>query len=132
LNNSLSTNTNLLLPIHEVNNPIVEKLKLLFACLDNSLPNIIELIKLIQTTDPRNTGKGEFFTVTFTKRTDGTIRTMNARLGVRKYLKGGELPYDAAEKELLPVFDVPKNAYRMIDLRSIISAKLGGQEYIVQ
>lgn len=49
-NNSLSTNTNLLLPIHEVNNPIVEKLKLLFACLDNSLPNIIELIKLIQYT----------------------------------------------------------------------------------
>ena len=91
-----------------------------------------DLIKLIKATDPRNTGNGEFFTVTFTKRTDGTIRTMNARLGVRKYLKGGELPYDAAAKELLPVFDVAKKAYRMIDLRSIISAKLGGQEYIVK
>jgi hypothetical protein len=91
-----------------------------------------DLIDKIKATDPRNTGKGEFFTVTFVKRTDGTTRTMNARLGVRKYLRGGELPYDAAEKELLPVFDVPKNAYRMIDLRSIISAKLGGQEYIVK
>jgi len=91
-----------------------------------------ELIDKIKATDPRNTGKGEFFTVTFVKRTDGTTRTMNARLGVRKYLRGGELPYDAAAKELLPVFDVAKSAYRMIDLRSIISAKLGGQEYIVK
>jgi hypothetical protein len=91
-----------------------------------------DLIDKIKATDPRNTGKGEFFTVTFVKRTDGTTRTMNARLGVRKYLRGGELSYDAAEKELLPVFDVPKSAYRMIDLRSIISAKVGGQEYIVK
>lgn len=91
-----------------------------------------ELIDKIKATDPRNTGKGEFFTVTFVKRTDGSTRTMNARLGVRRYLKGGELPYDAAAKELLPVFDVQKGDYRMIDLRSIISAKVGGQEYIVK
>lgn len=91
-----------------------------------------ELIDKIKATDPRNTGKGEFFTVTFVKRTDGSTRTMNARLGVRRYLKGGDLPYDAASRELLPVFDVQKGDYRMIDLRSIISAKVGGQEYIVK
>jgi hypothetical protein len=91
-----------------------------------------ELIDKIKATDPRNSGRGEFFTVTFVKRTDGTTRTMNARLGVRRYLKGGDLPYDAAAKELLPVFDAQKGNYRMIDLRSIISAKLGGQEYIVK
>ena len=91
-----------------------------------------QLIDKIKATDPRNTGRGEFFTVTFVKRTDGTTRTMNARLGVRRYLKGGDLPYDAAAKELLPVFDVQKGDYRMIDLRSIISAKVGGQEYIAK
>ena len=91
-----------------------------------------ELIKLIKATDPRNTGKGEFFTVTFVKRTDGTTRTLNGRLGVRRYLKGGDLPYDAAERELLPVFDTKGNEYRMINLRRIISAKVGGQEYIVR
>ena len=91
-----------------------------------------DLIDLIKATDPRNSGKGEFFTVTFSKRTDGSIRTLNGRLGVRKHLKGGNLPYDAASKELLPVFDTQKGEYRMIDLRSIISAKIGGKDYIVK
>jgi hypothetical protein len=91
-----------------------------------------DLIDKIKATDPRNSGKGEFFTVTFVKRTDGSTRTLNGRLGVRKYLKGGDLPYDAAAKELLPVFDAQKGDYRMIDLRSMISAKVGGQEYIVR
>jgi hypothetical protein len=91
-----------------------------------------DLITKIKETDPRNSGKGEFFTVTFVKRTDGSTRTLNGRLGVRKYLKGGDLPYDAAAKELLPVFDAKANGYRMIDLRSILSAKVGGQEYIVR
>jgi hypothetical protein len=91
-----------------------------------------ELIDKIKATDPRNSGKGEFFTVTFVKRTDGTTRVLNGRLGVRRYLKGGDLPYNAAEKELLPVYDTKKAGYRMIDLRSILSAKVGGQEYIVK
>jgi len=90
-----------------------------------------ELIKKIKATDPRNSGRGDFFTVTFVKRSDGTTRTMNARLGVKKYLKGGELPYDPIEKGLLPVYDVQKQEYRMINLGTIISAKIGGNEYIV-
>jgi hypothetical protein len=91
-----------------------------------------DLIDKIKATDPRNSGRGDFFTVTFVKRTDGTTRVLNGRLGVRRYLKGGDLPYDAAAKELLPVFDAQKGDYRMIDLRSMISAKVGGQEYIVK
>lgn len=91
-----------------------------------------DLIDKIKATDPRNSGKGEFFTVVFRKRKDNSIRTLNGRLGVRRYLKGGDLPYDAAEKELLPVFDAKANGYRMINLRDIISAKVGGQEYIVR
>ena len=91
-----------------------------------------DLIDKIKATDPRNSGKGEFFTVTFVKRTDGTTRTLNGRLGVRRYLKGGDLPYDAAERELLPVFDAKANGYRMVNLRNILSAKVGGQEYIVR
>jgi hypothetical protein len=89
-----------------------------------------ELVDKIKATDPRNTGKGEFFTVTFVKK-DGTTRVMNARLGVRKYLKGGDLPYDPTALGLLPVFDVQKGEYRMVNLNTIISAKVGGQEYIV-
>jgi hypothetical protein len=90
-----------------------------------------ELIEKIKATDPRNSGRGEFFTVTFVKRTDGTTRTINARLGVRRYLRGGDLPYDPIAKGLLPVYDVQKRDYRMINLGTIISAKVGGVDYIV-
>ncbi len=85
-----------------------------------------ELIQKIKDT------KGAFFTVTFVKRTDGTTRTMNARFGVKKYLKGGKLPYDPIAKGLLPVFDVKKNAYRMINTKPLLGANIGNQQYIVK
>lgn len=78
--------------------------------------------------------KGKFFTVTFTKK-DGTTRVMNARLGVKAYLKGGELPYDPASKGtygLIPVFDIPKKEYRMINVDTITKIKIGNNEYQVQ
>ena len=78
--------------------------------------------------------KGKFFTVTFVKK-DGTTRVMNARLGVKAYLKGGELPYDPASKGtygLIPVFDIPKKAYRMINVDTITKIKIGNNEYQVQ
>lgn len=75
--------------------------------------------------------RGAFFTVTFIKK-DGTTRVMNARFGVKKYLRGGELPYDPIAKGLLPVFDVKENGYRMINTKTIISARIGNEEYIVQ
>jgi hypothetical protein len=74
--------------------------------------------------------KGKFFTVTFIKK-DGTTRVMNARLGVKAYLKGGELPYDAAAKGLIPVFDIPKRAYRIVNLNTITNLKIGNNEYNV-
>jgi hypothetical protein len=82
-----------------------------------------ELVQKIKDT------KGEFFTVTFIKK-DGTTRTMNARLGVKRYLKGGELPYDPTERGLLPVFDVQKSEYRIVNIPTIISAKIENEEYI--
>jgi len=91
-----------------------------------------ELVQKIKDT------KGAFFTVTFVKK-DGTTRTMNARLGVTRYLKGGELPYDPKPKGLLPVWDAQAAkaggsedaVYRMVNLITITSAKIGNDEYIV-
>jgi hypothetical protein len=68
---------------------------------------------------------GKIFSVVFTKK-DGTIRKMVARLGVRKHLKGGELKYDAAARNLLPVFDMEKEEYRMINVSTIHEIKVGG------
>jgi hypothetical protein len=75
--------------------------------------------------------KGKFFTVTFTKK-DGTERVMNARLGVKVYLKGGELPYNPDEKGLIPVYDVKTGGYRMVNVNTIKKLKIGNNEYNVQ
>lgn len=71
--------------------------------------------------------KGKFFTVNFIKK-DGTKRHMLARLGVKKYLKGGENPAKNRDN-LIVVFDVHKRAYRMINLDTLLSFKCGDKEY---
>jgi len=68
---------------------------------------------------------GKIFSVVFIKK-DGSVRKMVARLGVHKHLKGGELKYDAASKNLLPVFDMEKEEYRMINVSTIQEIKVGG------
>jgi hypothetical protein len=75
--------------------------------------------------------KGKFFTATFTKK-DGTERVMNARLGVKAYLKGGDLPYNPDEKGLIPVYDMKNSGYRMVNVNTIKKLKIGNNEYNVQ
>jgi hypothetical protein len=89
-----------------------------------------ELIQKIKDT------KGAFFTVTFVKK-DGTTRVMNARLGVKLYLKGGTLAYDAESKGLVPVWDPiaqkeTGNGYRMVSLATITNLKIGKNNYNVE
>lgn len=78
--------------------------------------------------------KGGFFTVKYTKK-DGTDRVMNARLGVKKHLKGGSLPYDAASKGLIPCYDAqfedPTKAYRMINVTTMSALKINGKVYVI-
>jgi hypothetical protein len=73
--------------------------------------------------------KGKIFTVVFIKRTTGEERIMNCRLGVKKYLKGGSLPFDPVEKMLLPVYDLQKKDYRLLPLDGIKYIKVDGQLY---
>lgn len=85
-----------------------------------------EAIKVIEDT------KGKIFTVVFIKRSDGTERIMNARLGVKSRLKGGTLPYSPKEKRLIPVFDLKKDEYRMINTDTIKMVKVGNNIYNVK
>jgi hypothetical protein len=75
--------------------------------------------------------KGKFFTVTFKKK-DGSERVMNARLGVKAYLKGGELSYNPDEKGLIPVYDMKNGGYRMVNVSTISKLKIGNSDYNVQ
>jgi hypothetical protein len=74
--------------------------------------------------------KGKFFTVTFIKK-DGSERVMNARLGVKKYLRGGELKYDPAEFNYITVYDMGAKGYRMVNANTIQNLKIGKNEYII-
>ena len=74
---------------------------------------------------------GRVFTVGFVKRTNGEERRMNARLGVKKHLKGGEIGYNPKAHRLISVFDMQKNGYRMINTDTIFSLKIDGFAYEV-
>ena len=80
--------------------------------------------------------KGKFLTVTFAKK-DGTTRVMNCRLGVKAYLRGGTLPYNPNDFNLIPVWDpqahrATGNGYRMISVNTITALKIGANQYTVQ
>ncbi len=74
---------------------------------------------------------GLIFTVTFVKRTNGAVRVMNCRKGVKKGTNGRGMSYDAASKGLIPVFDMQTQGFRVISLESILSLSVQGQKFIV-
>jgi hypothetical protein len=63
---------------------------------------------------------GRIFTVTFLKK-DGTIRTLNGRIGVTKYLKGGTSTLNP--EEYITVYDLQSKGYRAINRSTIIDVK---------
>lgn len=78
-----------------------------------------------------NYSKELIFSVTFVKRTNGEVRTLTGRKGVTKHLKGGSLAFDPSSKGLIVIFDVQKNEYRMVNLETVISIRMDGQDYQV-
>jgi hypothetical protein len=69
------------------------------------------------------------FSVVFVKRSNGELRKMTCRRGVKKFLAGGELGYNAKEKDLLPVFEIDKGQYRSISCEQVQELKLHGKTY---
>lgn len=75
--------------------------------------------------------RGRIFRVTFVKRTTGELRDMNCRLGVTRYLRGGELPFSPKEKNLIIVYDVKKKGYRSISLDNVHQIVGGRQVWTI-
>ena len=71
--------------------------------------------------------EGKIFSATFIKK-DGTVRHIVARIGVTKGVTGKGLSFDPLQKLLLPVFDMQKNEYRMINMNTLSEIKLGGEK----
>lgn len=66
---------------------------------------------------------GKFVTVDFIKK-DGTLRTINGRLGVTKYLKGGKSNLDA--NQFITIYSMADKGYRAIDRETIQSVTIEG------
>lgn len=73
---------------------------------------------------------GLIFSAYFRK-TDGSMREMVCRRGVKAHLHGGELPYDPKAHQLLTVFDMNKNEYRNVNLRTLVSFNIHGETFIL-
>lgn len=67
---------------------------------------------------------GKMFTVAFIKK-DGTIRTMNARLGVKKHLRGGECTVNRGQ--YIIAYDMQSEGYRSINRDTIVSLSFQGE-----
>jgi hypothetical protein len=63
---------------------------------------------------------GKIFSVEFVKK-DGSVRLMNCRLGVTKYLKGGSSTLNP--DKFITVYDLQSEGYRAINKESIINVK---------
>ena len=95
----------------------------------NEKKNEIEITRLEAVEVIRAT-QGKFFGVEFVKRTTGEVRKMQARLNVKKYLKGGVLGYNPKEKNLIMCFDM-NNGYRAIAVEGITEIQANGNTYKV-
>ena len=62
---------------------------------------------------------------------DGSLRRMTARLGVHKGITGKGMRYDPAAYGLLPVFDMDKAQWRMINLNTLQRIHLNHQKFAV-
>lgn len=72
---------------------------------------------------------GKIFNIEFIKRTTGEHRSMTCRLGVKKGVTGKGMSFKPDEKNLLCVFDMQKDAFRMINLESLIFLKALGKTF---
>jgi len=75
--------------------------------------------------------KNRIFGATFKKK-DGTTRKMIARLGVKAYLSGGENKVVKPENSYITVFDMQKQEYRTLNLRTLKELKVSGKRIIVK
>ena len=74
---------------------------------------------------------GRIFYAEFIKK-DGTLRRMTARVGVSKGVNGKGMKYDPVKRGLVPVYDMDKDAWRMINTGTLCRLHTGGMQYTVE
>tara|TARA_R110002153_G_scaffold264686_1_gene426736 strand:- start:279 stop:566 length:288 start_codon:yes stop_codon:yes gene_type:complete len=77
--------------------------------------------------------KGLIFNTSFIKK-DNTIRTLTGRLKVTKHLKENakKQPYDPSKYNLVCVYDMMAEGYRMINLNTLLTLNINANKYIIK
>ena len=89
-----------------------------------------ETVTQFNRTNLRNlVADGGIFSVEFIKRSNGQLRKMVCRLGVKKHLKGGQKAYSTKAHNLLTVFDMENKGYRSIPVDAIQRISVNGQTF---
>ncbi|MBG23714.1 MAG: hypothetical protein CMF22_10360 [Idiomarinaceae bacterium] len=88
-----------------------------------TISNTARIRRIIEQAD------GRFFTATFVKK-DGSVRKMNCRTGVMKYVKGTGRPTHNIGN-LVAVYDVKVKGYRFINLKTLSKIKIDGMTITV-
>ena len=75
--------------------------------------------------------KGLIFSTTFVKK-DGSHRLMNARTGKQYTPTGKAAPYKPADYNLLPLYDMKKKAFRMLNFNTLLTLSINKTKYIIK
>jgi len=75
--------------------------------------------------------KGLIFAATFTKK-DGSSRLMNARTGKKYTPTGKAAPYKPSDYNLIPLYDMKKKAFRMLNLNTLITLSINKEKYLIE
>ena len=89
--------------------------------------NTDKKIKQVKKMLQDNNKTGNIYSVSFQKRTDGSIRKMICRGKVFKALRGGTLKFNPLERDLVQVYDMRKKGYRLVPCENVISIKAKGK-----
>lgn len=68
----------------------------------------------------------KIFSVIFIKK-NGEERKMHCKVGVKKYLSGGQKTYDDVQANHLTVFDLKNRAYKTVNLNTLKQIKANGK-----
>lgn len=76
--------------------------------------------------------KGLIFSTTFIKK-DNTVRTLTSRTGKQyKSKTGKKAPYKPSDYNLIPLYDMRKNAFRMLNLNTLITLSINKEKYLIE
>ena len=76
--------------------------------------------------------EGKIFSTTFIKK-DGSHRLMNARTGKQyKSKTGKKQPYKAEDYNLIPLYDMRKKAFRMLNFNTLLTLSINKEKYLIE